>query len=47
MTKEETELEMKCCSEFLCGECPYEKFDDMEEASKQASKQALEDVEGE
>lgn len=30
MTKEEIELGMKCCSEFLCGECPYEKFDDNE-----------------
>ena len=28
MTKEEIELGIKCCSEFLCGECPYEKFDD-------------------
>jgi hypothetical protein len=27
MTKEEIELGMKCCNEFLCGECPYEKFD--------------------
>ena len=26
--KEEVELGMKCCNEFLCGECPYEKFDD-------------------
>ena len=26
--KEEIELGMKCCNEFLCGECPYEKFDD-------------------
>ena len=30
MTKEEIELGMKCCNEFLCGECPYEKFDDKE-----------------
>ena len=27
-TKEDIELGMKCCNEFLCGECPYEKFDD-------------------
>ena len=27
MVKEEIELGIKCCSEFLCGECPYEKFD--------------------
>lgn len=26
--KEEIELGMKCCNEFLCGECPYKKFDD-------------------
>ena len=26
--KGEIELGMKCCSEFLCGECPYEKFND-------------------
>lgn len=30
MTKEQIELGMKCCNEFLCGECPYEKFDDKE-----------------
>ena len=28
MNKEETEQGMKCCNEFLCGECPYEKYDD-------------------
>ena len=27
MTKEEIELGIKCCSDFLCGECPYQKFD--------------------
>ena len=30
MNKEDIELGMKCCNEFLCGECPYEKFDDKE-----------------
>ena len=30
MNKEEIEKEMKCCNEFLCGECPYEKYDDKE-----------------
>ena len=24
MNKEEIEQGMKCCNEFLCGECPYE-----------------------
>lgn len=28
MKKEDIELGMRCCNEFLCGECPYEKFDD-------------------
>ena len=28
MKREETEQGMKCCNEFLCGECPYEKYDD-------------------
>lgn len=28
MKREDIELGMKCCNEFLCGECPYEKFDD-------------------
>lgn len=28
MNKEEIEYGMKCCNEFLCGECPYEKYDD-------------------
>ena len=30
MNKEEIEQGMKCCNEFLCGECPYEKYDDKE-----------------
>lgn len=28
MTKEEIELGMKCCKDFTCGECPYEKYED-------------------
>ena len=28
MKREEIEQGMKCCKEFLCGECPYEKYDD-------------------
>ena len=28
MNKEEIEQGMKCCNEFLCGECPYDKYDD-------------------
>lgn len=28
MKREETEQGMKCCNEFLCGECSYEKYDD-------------------
>lgn len=28
MNKEEIEQGMKCCNEFLCGECPYETYDD-------------------
>ena len=28
MNKEEIEQGMKCYNEFLCGECPYEKYDD-------------------
>lgn len=28
MTKEEIELGIKCCEDFICGECPYEKYDD-------------------
>ena len=30
MKREEIEQGMKCCNEFLCGECPYEKYDDKE-----------------
>lgn len=29
MTKEQTEKAMKCCEEFLCGECPYQIYDDV------------------
>lgn len=28
MERKNIELGMKCCNEFLCGECPYEKYDD-------------------
>lgn len=28
MGKEDIEQGMRCCNEFLCGECPYEKYDD-------------------
>ena len=28
MNREEIEQGMKCCNEFLCGECPYGKYDD-------------------
>ena len=28
MNKAEIEQGMKCCNEFLCGECPYEQYDD-------------------
>lgn len=28
MKREYIELGMKCCNEFLCSECPYEKYDD-------------------
>ena len=28
MKREEIEQGMKCCNEFLCGECLYEKYDD-------------------
>ena len=27
MNREEIEQGMKCCNEFLCGECQYEKYD--------------------
>ena len=27
MEKEDIELGMKCCDEFLCGECPYRKYE--------------------
>lgn len=30
MTINEIELGLKCCNEFLCGECPYEIYDDKE-----------------
>lgn len=33
MDKENIELGMKCCNEFLCGECPYEKYDSNPEYS--------------
>ena len=26
MTREEILKGLECCSEFLCGECPYRKF---------------------
>ena len=28
MKIEEIEKGIKCCNEFLCGECPYKKYDD-------------------
>ena len=28
LKREDTELGIKCCNEFLCGECPYEIYDD-------------------
>lgn len=28
MSKDQIELGMKCCEEFLCGECPYQRYDD-------------------
>lgn len=28
MDKEQIEQGMKCCEEFLCGECPYQRYDD-------------------
>lgn len=28
MNREEIEQGMRCCNKFLCGECPYEKYDD-------------------
>ena len=27
MTDKEIEKGLECCAEFLCGECPYQKFD--------------------
>lgn len=30
MKREDIEQGMKCCNELLCGECPYEKYDDKE-----------------
>lgn len=30
MERKDIELGMKCCNEFLCGECPYYKFNDKE-----------------
>ena len=27
MTDREIEKGLECCTEFLCGECPYQKFD--------------------
>lgn len=26
MERENIELGMRCCNEYLCGECPYEKY---------------------
>lgn len=28
LSKEDTLKGLECCSEFLCGECPYERFED-------------------
>lgn len=28
MKREDIEQGMICCNEFLCGECPYGKYDD-------------------
>lgn len=28
LSKENTLKGVECCSEFLCGECPYKKFED-------------------
>ena len=27
MTKEEVLKGLECCTEFLCGECPYKEYD--------------------
>ena len=27
MTDKEIEKGLECCAEFVCGECPYQKFD--------------------
>lgn len=27
MTQQEIEKGLECCTEFLCGECPYQKYD--------------------
>ena len=28
MNKEQILLALKCCSEFYCDDCPYQKYDD-------------------
>ena len=28
LSKEDTLKGLECCSEFLCGECPYKVFED-------------------
>ena len=28
LSKEDTLKGAECCSEFLCGECPYKKYED-------------------
>lgn len=28
MSKEDILKGIECCAEFLCGECPYQKYDD-------------------
>lgn len=28
LSKEDALKGLECCTEFLCGECPYERFED-------------------
>lgn len=44
MNKEEIEQGMKCCNEFLCGECPYEKYDDNKQYTMRCIHMLMQDI---
>lgn len=44
MTKEQIEDGLKCCNEFLCGECPYQPYDDKYEYTFRCIHMLMKDI---